>query len=219
MMAYSALHVAVALVPVAAYCLLMGWIHCGRRPFVLTGTRDAAALGIALIGFVAVGPMELFMPSTAANQFGPYVWLLLLALYLLTLFLIVLILPPRLMIYNATLDQLRPVLADAVFSLDADARWAGECLCMPNAGIQLHISASPAFRLVQLTAVGGRQDFTGWRRLERALAERLRDQSGPRRAWGGVLILAALVLLGLALFGVARDPSAVADSLRQTLRW
>ncbi len=215
----SAFHLAVAVVPLAAYLLLLGFIHFQRRPFLTTGTRDAAALGSGLIGFIAVGPMELFMPMAAANQFGPYVWLLLLALYVLGLSLIVLLLRPRLVVYNATLDQVRPLLADVVFRLDAEARWAGECLSLPSLGVQLHLVATPWFRTVQLAAVGSRQNFDGWKRLERTLAERLRQQPAGRSAWGPVLLMLALSLFCLAFVSVARDPKTVADSLRDTLRW
>ena len=105
------LHVCIALGPLAVYLFLLGLINLSRRPFLTTGARDAAALGVGISGFVVVGPMELFLPGAAANRFGGYVWLLLLAFYALCLTLWVLLLRPRLVIYNATAEQLRPVLA------------------------------------------------------------------------------------------------------------
>ena len=46
------LHLCIALGPVARYFLLLGSINLSRRPFVTSGTRDAAALGIAIVGGV-----------------------------------------------------------------------------------------------------------------------------------------------------------------------
>ena len=86
----DALHVSIALGPLAVYLLLVGIINLSRRPFLTTGARDVAAIGVAISGFIAAGPMELFLPEAAADRFGPYVWLLLLAFYGLCLTLLVL---------------------------------------------------------------------------------------------------------------------------------
>ncbi|MEI7903478.1 MAG: hypothetical protein WCK89_24835, partial [bacterium] len=48
--------------PVAIYAVLLGAINLLRRPFAVSGTRDAAALGLAVSGLVIVGPIELFLP-------------------------------------------------------------------------------------------------------------------------------------------------------------
>ena len=88
-------HLCVALGPVAVYLLLIGAVNLLRRPFVVSGTRDAAAMGLAVSGLVIVGPVELFFPIEAAIRFGSLVWLLLVALYGLTLVLVLLTLRPR----------------------------------------------------------------------------------------------------------------------------
>ena len=74
---------AIAVVPLAAYLLVMGWTNCRRQPVVTTGASEIFALGLGLIGLVFVGPIELFRPELATNQFLNYIWLVLLALYLL----------------------------------------------------------------------------------------------------------------------------------------
>ena len=66
----DSLHFCIAVVPLAVYLLMMGLLNLRRRPFVTTGARDAATLGIGVIGFVIAGPMELFFPEGAASQFG-----------------------------------------------------------------------------------------------------------------------------------------------------
>src|SRR5262245_47168231 len=107
---FSPFHLTLALTPLAVYLLLLALLNVGRRPFVTTGGRDLLTLAVGLSGFIAAGPMELFMPMAAANQFGAYVWLLLLTLYVLSVLLAVLTMRPRIVIYNCTLEQLRPAL-------------------------------------------------------------------------------------------------------------
>ena len=150
----DALHVCIALGPVAMYFLVLGVLNLSSRPFLTTGARDTAALGLAIAGFAVAGPMELFLPEKAAVEFGPFVWVLLLALYFLGLLLVVLLIRPRLVIYNTTGEQLRPVLAEVVARLDSDARWAGDSLTMPQLGVQLHVEPLIVMKNVQLIAAG-----------------------------------------------------------------
>ena len=150
-----------ALGPVAVYLLLLGGIHLARRPFVVSGTRDTAALGLAIAGLVAVGPIELFFPHAAAAHFGAAVWMFLAAFYVLCLVLILLLLRPRLVIYNVSTDELRPILADLVPQLDADARWAGDGLMLPNMGVQLHLENLALLRNVSLVATGAAVQLPG----------------------------------------------------------
>ena len=104
------LHVCIALGPVAMYLLVLGAINLSPRPVLTTGTRDIATLGIAISGFAIAGPMELFLPVRAVGFWGPWItWGLMLGIYVLGLLLVVLMLRPRLVIYNATLDQVLPV--------------------------------------------------------------------------------------------------------------
>ena len=73
-------HQCLALGPVAIYLLLLGVINLARRPLVVSGGRDAAALGLALSGLVFVGPMALLFPEGLAAHFGlvgtRYLWLI-----------------------------------------------------------------------------------------------------------------------------------------------
>jgi hypothetical protein len=175
-------------------------------------------LGLAISGFVVAGPMELFLPEAAAVIFGGFVWLLLLGFYGLCLMLLVLALRPRLVIYNVTVDQLRPILADVVSGLDPDARWAGESLTLPRWHVQLHIEPFVAMRNVQLVSTGPRQSYGGWRRLENALAEALRETKGQANPYGFSLILFGLLMVALVTYGVVSDTQSVEHALREMLR-
>lgn len=208
----------VALGPLAAYCLALGAVNSSKRPLVVHGARDAAALAAALAGLIVIGPLELFLPETAAMRFGGYVWLLLVAFYALICSLAILLSRPRLVIYNIAPDQLRPVLAELVPELDPQARWAGDALALPTLGVQLHLDALPATRTISLVASGEKQDLDGWRKLEKSLAAALREKAAAARRRGAAFLLVAGLLVALCLFASARDPQALAQGMRDLLR-
>jgi uncharacterized membrane protein len=214
----DALHACLALGPPAVYLLLIGLVNLSRRPFLVSGARDAAALGLALSGFVMVGPIELCLPDAAAVRFGRYVWVLLIVLYALCLMLALLLARPRLIVYNTSAAQLRAVLADLVGQLDTDASWAGDVLVLPNLGVQLHVEHLAVMRNVSLTSVGGRQDPQGWHRLEAALAAALGRLPAARGARGVLLVAAGLLILSGLGYAVACDHGAVAQALFDMLR-
>jgi len=211
-------HLCVALGPVAVYLLLIGAVNLLRRPFVVSGTRDAAAMGLAVSGLVIVGPVELFFPIEAAIRFGSLVWLLLVALYGLTLVLVLLTLRPRLVIYNISLHELRPILAELVAGLDADARWAGDGLILPNLGVQLHLESLPALRNVSLVSTGRNQSYQGWWRLEAALRAALGQVEVPRNPRGYTILSAGLFLIVCLVAAIISDWQSVARSLFDVFR-
>ena len=215
---FDPLHQCIAFGPLVVYLLILGTINLGRRPFLTTGARDTAVLGIAISGFIVAGPMELFLPEGAANLLGGWVWGLLVTFYLLCLTLIVLLMRPRLVIYNVTFEQLRPALAEAVSRLDDQARWAGESLAMPSLGVQLTVEPVAVMKSVQLVSSGPYQNIAGWRRLDDELAAELQKSKGLPNPYGVFLISFALCLGGMVLIWMSRDPAGVKQALNDMLR-
>jgi hypothetical protein len=206
---------ALALVPLASYALVVGLLNARKRPFVTTGGNDLAALGAAMSGLVLVGPIELFRPEAASAEFGGYVWGFLLVFYWLWLWLAVLLSRPRLVIYNITGEQLRPLVAEVARSVDDQARWAGDSLTLPSLGVELHLDTFDVMRHASLIASGSRQNLDGWRSLHRALRDRTSQMavhSNPR-ALG--LLLAALSLAGLSVARMVADPPRVAQAVQE----
>ncbi|MGD0517231.1 MAG: hypothetical protein ABSA26_06810 [Thermoguttaceae bacterium] len=202
-----------ALGPAAIYLLLLGMINLSRRPLLVSGGRDAAALALAITGMLIVGPFELFLPQASVMRYGPYVWVMVLTFYGLSIAMGILMLRPRLVIYNISADKLRPILAEVVASLDSDARWAGDSLVLPNLAVQLSIDNFRTMRNVSLKSVSGNQDLHGWRRLEQGLAGALSQETVSRSPRGLVLIFAGLLILGGLAMVIYRDPQAITQSI------
>jgi hypothetical protein len=204
--------------PVAIYLLLLGAINLSRRSLLVSGVRDAATLAAAVSGLVIVGPMELFYPFQSAAKLGSYVWLLLLALYIMCVLLWLLLLRPRLVIYNISADKLRPILADAVSQFNGDVRWAGDSLVIPGLGVQLYIDAFTPLRTVSLVSAGGNQSHAGWQRLETALRASLAREQTGRNLRGLMPLVAGLLCVAGIVLAIADDPEAVARSLLDVAR-
>lgn len=197
-----------ALAPLGVYLIGLGVVHLRRRPIVLSGVWDGILLGGSLAGLAAVGPLALVRPAAGTPLWG---WLIVLLLFGLLVALCVLVSRPRLVVYNITVEQLRPIVAEIVAALDPAARWAGEAVALPGRGLQVHIDANNAMRTVSLVAAGERPSLEAWgefgRRLRQAVA-RLRVRPSP---WGGVFAAAGgiLILVAVAAWAAAALRPAV----------
>jgi hypothetical protein len=212
------LHVCIALGPLATYFLVVGAVNLSTRPLLTTGARDAAALSIAVAGLVVAGPLELFLIEAAAVFWGGWVWLIMLVAYALGVTLLILTMRPRLVIYNITLDQLRPLLSDVVARLDGEARWAGDGLALPQLGVQLHVDSLPMMKNVQLVASGSNQNLDGWRQIAAALRTALRKARTTPNPYGVSLISFGVLLAAAITYNLARNPAAVLQALNEMLR-
>lgn len=208
----------VAIAPLAMYLVLLGGINLRRRPYVLSGARESLLVGIALFGLAVVGPLQLFFPQQAANQFGRYIWPLLITFYLLVVFLWILLGRPRLIVYNISSAQLRAVLSETAIKLDPDARWAGDSLALPQMNVQLHLDVFDWMRNVTLVSTGGDQSYTNWRRLEGALRASLSEITVPRNPRGYSFMLVGVMLIATLAAKVVKDSEAIAQGLIDFLR-
>ena len=209
------LRLAIALVPLAAYCLVLGILNARRRPFLTTGGADLAAIGVALSGMVFVGPIELFRPEAASAEFGSYVWLFLLVLYWLCLWLTVMLARPRMVVYNISGEELRPILAETARAIDPQARWAGESLALPTLNVQLHVESFDIMRHASLVASGEKQDLAGWRKLAGELYLRLDALHVARNPRALGILLVALLLMFACLAHILSHPQLVAQAVEE----
>jgi hypothetical protein len=207
-----------ALGPVGVYLLVLGALNLGRRPRVASGARESAALFLALAGFVVVGPMQLFLPQSAAASYGVALWALLALGYFLAVTLGILVAPPRLVIYNCDTATIRPILERLAIELDPTALWAGDCLAMPRLRVQAQLQGFALLRNVSLLAVGGDQSDRGWRRLEQALREALAAVEAPRNPAGLTMVATGLVILSIVAQKTFQNPQALAQGFLDLLR-
>lgn len=210
---------AVALVPLGTYLLGIGLLHLRARPTLLSGTQDLLVLAIGLAGVMAVGPMELFMPEAAAGRFGSLIWLQLMLLYGLSVALAVMLMRPRLVIYNVTPEQLRPALERILHELDDTSHWAGDSVSLPQLGVHFHVERTGVLRQMQLVANGPRQSPEGWFLLRHAVRDELARVQVARCRRAGLLVAMALLVLVFVATLIAQDGQAIAEGLRDKLRW
>ena len=131
---------------------------------------------------------------------------------------LILTIRPRLVIYNITQVQLRPLFEELIPRLDSDARWAGDSLVMPQLGVQLHVESQPAVRNVQLVSSGPQQNFYGWRRLELELGTALSRARVPPNRLGVCWIVLGMLAAGGITWSLANNPAAVTQALNEMLR-
>jgi hypothetical protein len=212
------LHFSIAISPLAVYLLLLGILNLRRRPFVTTGARDTAALSIGILGFVLIGPMKLFFPEGAASRFGVTVWLMLIVFYGLCVSLSVLLMRSRIVIYNMSLEHLRPILTGVAMRLDKKSRWTGDSLWMPEQKVHLHVEPVGWLKNVQLTAGGNQQSYEGWHTLEKELNAALKKIPVEPGMIGVPLLLVAVALAIGSISWMLSDQQAVAQAMKEIWR-
>ena len=183
------------LVPLGVYLLLVAAAHLRRRPTVVAGTWDALLLAGAVSGLVLVGPLALVLPAAGGS---PWSWPILLLALVLAVALAVLVPRPRLVVYNITPEQLRPLVAEVASGLDPAVRWAGDTAALPSRGLQVHLEGDGAVRCVALVAVGGRPGVEGWAEFGRRLRRTVRRFRVRRNPWGVVPAGLGVVVLVVA---------------------
>ncbi len=172
----STVPLAIACVPLALYLVRLGMLNLRRRPAVVSGALDAAWLAFGITGLVIIGPLNLFLPDAATQRFGPYVWLLVLGFYSLSVMLYLLVARPRLVVFNIQPEKLRGVLDEVIHRLDSQAQVAGDAIHAPQLAVQLHLDVAPTMRNISLVATGDQQSQSGWTRLA-AGAEKIAARS------------------------------------------
>lgn len=213
----STIHFAIATIPIAVYFMMIGALRLRTKPMITTGWRDTLTLGIAASGFVAVGPMQLFFPVQAAARWQGWVWVALLALYLLGLAMILLSCKPRLIAYGLNESQFRRTLLAAAQSVDSQSGWQADVLNLPTSGIQLANEPSGTARVHQVVHVGTLDNLQDWLKIERSFVRLAREEKCPPSAAGWPFVIGGTLLLITALMPMLADPGEALAGLRKFL--
>ncbi|MFM9059604.1 MAG: hypothetical protein ACKOSQ_10865 [Planctomycetaceae bacterium] len=184
-----------ALVPPGLYLLAVAARHLHRRPTAVTGAWDLGLLAAVLAPLLLVGPLELLQPPGLR---GPWRLVLPLVFVALVAALALLAARPRLVVYNVSLEQLRPVVAHVAATLDPPAQRAGETVALPGREIQVHLDGRGPMRSVSLVAVGSRTSAEAWAEFARRVRGAVRRIRVRRSPWAAVLAAAGLAFLATA---------------------
>jgi hypothetical protein len=126
---------------------------------------------------------------------------------------------PRLVVYNVSLEQLRPVLDQAMRRLDSEVRAAGDAMQLPQLAVQFHLDAAPAMRNVSLISTGDHQSHSGWKRLEQELTDALKTVEVTPNPRGFTFLALGLVMIGWPVIQLVQMPhNLVAQRLMEILR-
>ena len=79
---------------------------------------------------MAIGPLVAIQPLLGGSPWGEVILLL---VYALVVAVCILFARPRLLIYNATIEQVRPLVAQNAAAVDPAVRW-GESVALPTLG-------------------------------------------------------------------------------------
>ena len=197
---FDSLPLGAAFLPLGIYLLVLGWVHLRRRPLAIAGVWDGILLGASLLGLVTVGPIALVRPAAGGSSWS---WPMLILGFCLVVALCVLVSRPRLIIYNISVEQIRPLVAEVASDLDPQARWAGETVALPTRGLQVHLDGDGSLRTVSLIGVGRRSAHEGWSEFSRRVRQASRRLPVRASPWGGVFAGIGAVLVLLASWSIA----------------
>ncbi len=141
---------------------------------------------------------------------------MLLALYLLSLLLVVLGCRPRLIIYGLGEEQFFYALEAAARRVDAHANWQGHVLTLPSAGLQLMAEPTGAQGVQSAISVAGLTSIAPWMQLEKEVVQECNHLKAQRHSGVGIgLMLFGAGLLVLAVYLIAADPARALIELRE----
>ncbi len=203
--------------PLALYVVVIGLMHLSRRMMVVTGERDVAALALALCGLFLVGPVELFFPSPAMVRFGLGVWFAILALYSLTVLLIILNLRPQFVVYGGTHDAVLEGLFKVAQELDPETTQHDDMIHLPGLAMHLRVDANHSNTATRVSLTSNRISVTTWYQLQRNLQATLRGQRAASHFHGAALMLLGTLILVVMGVAIVKNPVAIAEGMQSWL--
>lgn len=221
-MLYDPFATLVALLPLAAYLLLLGAIRLIGRPLVTTSTRDGAAVALAISGLMIVGPIQLFfplLPAAAVSALGWWVWLLLAFLYLFCVTLILLSFPQRLVIYGVRSRDILEPLEAAARVVDPSATSDSERMevSLEKRRVRLRIEPLGRTDAVAIEAFEKHLHPQFWNHLLRELRERTAGSRAPLSRGGAGMFAAGVGLMAIVIYQIVVHPTEILTGFREWL--
>ena len=202
---FDLLRFALAILPLAAYTNVLGLLRLRSSPTVISGAMDILLLGLAVIGIVSIGPIELFFPRAAYSLLGGWVWIVLIALYIFILMLVALNSVPTLIVYGLHARALKQLMCDLLQEHQIKADWLGDLLELPELGVRASIEPAGRGCISQIHAAGRTQNLTGWFTLERLLVDRISKSKSSQRREAVFWLLTSFALFAVAAIFMGND--------------
>lgn len=199
------IRLSVAILPLAAYFQVLGLIRLRSRPTLLNGATDFFLLAMAMMGFIAIGPIELFFPRAAYAILGPWVWGVLIALYFFVSMLIALNSKLKLIAYGLDPESLKQTIQDGLSLGQIEAHWGNDILEIPSLGLRASIEKAGVGKTASLEAIGRSQNPMGWYTIEKLIAKSLKPNTTTQTAEAFGWIALSLVLFGTSATMIAQD--------------
>lgn len=199
------IRLSIAILPLAAYFQVLGLIRLRSRPTLLNGATDFFLLAMAMMGFIAIGPIELFFPRAAYAILGPWVWGVLIALYFFVSMLIALNSKLKLIAYGLDPESLKKTIQDGLSLGQIEAHWGNDILEIPSLGLRASIEKAGVGKTASLEAIGRSQNPMGWYTIEKLIAKSLKPNTTTQTAEAFGWIALSLVLFGTSATMIAQD--------------
>ena len=199
------IRLSVAILPLAAYFQVLGLIRLRSRPTLLNGATDFFLLAMAMMGCIAIGPIELFFPRAAYAILGPWVWGVLIALYFFVIMLIALNSKLKLIVYGLDPESLKQTIQDGLSLGQIEAHWGNDILEIPSLGLRASIEKAGVGKTASLEAIGRSQNPMGWYTIEKLIAKSLKPNTTTQTAEAFRWIALSLVLFGTSATMIAQD--------------
>ena len=211
--------VLLALVPLIGYLAVLSVVRLSGHALVTTGGRDIAALGMAIAGLVAIGPIELFFPRPAATVFGAWVWIALVAFYGLCVTLVALTSRPRLVVYGRTPEEVYEPLLTACQTIDSQAVGFKDTLQveLPAAGLRIRADGQRLQDCAEVIAFESNVSPLFWHKLLGQLRRELSQTTLQRRPRGLAMLIAAGFLCGLLIWQSVGNQELVVQGFKEWL--
>ncbi|MDO4585677.1 MAG: hypothetical protein Q4C95_00100 [Planctomycetia bacterium] len=210
----NSLFIIISLGPMALYLLVLAFINSRSCPTVVSGKRDLIFLGLGLIGFVFIGPIQMLVPINAIIVWKFWVWFLLLSLYFLLIVFLGTFRRPQIILYNISYDEARSLLSRLALELDFEARWAGASLNLPGLGIQFYLENCSFLKNVSLIAAGEQPDLRGWNRLEEALVQATRNMKSGINPANKYFVALGIIIFIYLLIILIGNREIILESLK-----
>jgi hypothetical protein len=199
------IRLSVAILPLAAYFQVLGLIRLRSRPTLLSGATDFFLLAIAMMGLIAIGPIELFFPRAAYAILGPWVWGVLFALYFFVIMLVALNSKFKLIAYGLDSESLKQTIQDGLSLEQMEAYWGKDIVEIPALGLRASIEKAGVGKTASLEAIGQSQNPMGWYTMEKLIANNLKPNATTQTAEAFRWIALSLILFGISAAMIAQD--------------